>query len=176
MNLEKRKDGPRDTDFNYYLDITKYIKSLFGNILIKAEYQIDGYYSESEANEKAKNEIRYLQTITNSINIDAENIILYLKNGKRLEFSTSEWGWISFSEQKENEESGNTLATLSNQKLRQTLTILSDYCESGVEIKDNTILTMAYLQHPDDLNNAITLFKKDVEKEIIDRFMFLMED
>ena len=96
MNLEKRKYGEKESDFDYYLDVTKYVKPLFGNILSKAEFVIDGYNTEQEAKEQAREAIKYFQKIENSIDVDAECLLLYLKNGIKIEFSTSEWGCIRF--------------------------------------------------------------------------------
>ena len=48
MNLEKRKYGEKESDFDYYLDVTKYVKPLFGNILSKADQ------SEKKIREKFK--------------------------------------------------------------------------------------------------------------------------
>ena len=173
MNLEKRKYGAKESDFDYYLDVTKYVKPLFGNILSKAEFVIDGYNTEQEAKEQAREAIKYFQKIENSIDVDAECLLLYLKNGIKIEFSTSEWGCIRFPSSSKKDFSGDKLENLSDDKIRNIYNILSDYCESDVEITDNEILTMAYLKYPNDINNAISLFRKDVEKEIIDRFMYL---
>lgn len=173
MNLEKRKYGEKESDFDYYLDVTKYVKPLFGNILSKAEFVIDGYNTEQEAKEQAREAIKYFQKIENSIDVDAECLLLYLKNGIKIEFSTSEWGCIRFLSSSKKDFTGDKLENLSDDKIRNIYNILSDYCESDVEITDNEILTMAYLKYPNDINNAISLFRKDVEKEIIDRFMYL---
>lgn len=173
MNLEKRKYGEKESDFDYYLDVTKYVKPLFGNILSKAEFVIDGYNTEQEAKEQAREAIKYFQKIENSIDVDAECLLLYLKNGIKIEFSTSEWGCIRFPSSSKKDFSGDKLENLSDDKIRNIYNILSDYCESDVEITDNEILTMAYLKYPNDINNAISLFRKDVEKEIVDRFMYL---
>lgn len=173
MNLEKRKYGEKESDFDYYLDVTKYVKPLFGNILSKAEFVIDGYNTEQEAKEQAREAIKYFQKIENSIDVDAECLLLYLKNGIKIEFSTSEWGCIRFPSSSKKDFSGDKLENLSDDKIRNIYNILSDYCESDVEITDNEILTMAYLKYPNDIDNAISLFRKDVEKEIIDRFMYL---
>lgn len=173
MNLEKRKYGEKESDFDYYLDVTKYVKPLFGNILSKAEFVIDGYNTEQEAKEQAREAIKYFQKIENSIDVDAECLLLYLKNGIKIEFSTSEWGCIRFPSSNKKDFSGDKLENLSDDKIRNIYNILSDYCESDVEITDNEILTMAYLKYPNNINNAISLFRKDVEKEIINRFMYL---
>ena len=173
MNLEKRKYGEKESDFDYYLDVTKYVKPLFGNILSKAEFVIDGDNTEQEAKEQAREAIKYFQKIENSIDVDAECLLLYLKNGIKIEFSTSEWGCIRFPSSSKKDFSGDKLENLSDDKIRNIYNILSDYCESDVEITDNEILTMAYLKYPNDIDNAISLFRKDVEKEIIDRFMYL---
>ena len=117
MNLEKRKYGEKESDFDYYLDVTKYVKPLFGNILSKAEFVIDGYNTEQEAKEQAREAIKYFQKIENSIDVDAECLLLYLKNGIKIEFSTSEWGCIRFPSSSKKDFSGDKLENLSDDKI-----------------------------------------------------------
>jgi hypothetical protein len=172
MNLRKK-----DEKSDYLLDVTDYVKPIMGNCLVKAEVEIPSYNSLKEAQEIAKDFMHNCLYKT-TFHCDATDVHLYIRNGKKINevvFENSEWGSICKSgETKDEDEDKDKLCSMSAIQLRDTYLDLKLNVEDGVEIS-NDILTMAYLAYPDDCQNATSLFLKDVEKEIIDRFLYLQD-
>lgn len=170
MNILRKNSS--ENDYNYYLDVTKYMKLLFGNILVKAELLINDYNTKEEAEEIAIRKIKSFQNNKNSFDIDADIIIFHFKNGNIVEIGNSEWGWIS-SKKLKADNINNSLECITDDELRKAYISIIDYTDNNVEIKNKSIITMAYLKYPEHLNDALLLFRKDLEKEIIERFLYL---
>lgn len=64
------------------VNITKEAREIFGDILIKAETELDKNYWENKYEYSFENDF------------DGDTIILTFINGNIIEISNSEWGWI----------------------------------------------------------------------------------
>ena len=93
----KRSDGLIEIKLIAYIDVTKNVKNIFGNIVKKAIVVVDEYDEMKGSIPEWRNlvkEVRYDVGNENVLRVDSSVAYITFTNGKCIKFYSSEWGSI----------------------------------------------------------------------------------